>query len=129
MEYNAIILLDELGGQHYATAVEQQRKTIETRMRKIIPEGDVVICCSNRSRTKNSGLALCIVKVAPVREMQPADEKDALIECVPGRYAYDLSNWRYFSRKFQFTKHKTSGTFQAIFKIQIPEGIKIHEEA
>lgn len=123
--YNAIILLDEPAGRHFATWVEKQIKSIETRMRDIIPDGDIVICCSSGSMTANRCKALCIVRVAPGRPMIPSDEKDACIECVPGRIAYELSNWRYFSRKFTFSKRKVYGTFQSVFTISIPEDVEI----
>lgn len=120
---NAIILLDEPGGVHFATLVEQQVKKIETRMKRMIPEGDIVICCSNGSQTKNKGLALCIVHAKAPRLMTKDDEVDAQINCIEGRYASELSNWRYFNRKFEFSKRKVSGTFQAIFQIEFPEGV------
>lgn len=123
--YNAVILLDEPGGKPYATMVYGQIKTIETRMRNILPEGDVVICCSNGSMTANKGYALCIVNVAKGRPMTPEDEEKACIECVPRRVAYDLSDWRYFSRRFFFSKRKVDGTFQAKFRIAIPNDVQI----
>jgi hypothetical protein len=123
--YNAIILLDEPGGTHYATMVEKKIKTIETRMRNVIPAGDIVICCSNGSLTRNKGKALCIVKVSEGRAMTTEDEKGACIESVPGRIAFPLSDWRYFSRKFEFRRHKVKGTFQGIFSIRIPDDVQI----
>lgn len=123
--YKAIVLLDEHGGSHFATMVEKQIKTIETRMKNMIPEGEIVICCSNRSMTANKGKALCIVTVGKGRQMTSEDEKQACIESVPGRIAYPLSNWKYFSRKFTFSKRKISGTFQAIFRISLPDDVEI----
>lgn len=123
--YNAIVLLDEPGGRHFATWVEKQIKTIETRMRDIIPPGDIVICCSSGSMTANRTKALCIVTAADGRVMTDADEKAACIEAVPGRIAYDLSNWRYFSHKFPFSKYIVSGTFQSKFQIRIPDYVQI----
>lgn len=125
--YNAFILLDYPGDEskHYASKVEKQLKRIETRMKNIIPEGDFVVCCSSGSMTKNSGLALCIVHAAKGRPMNPEDEHGACIECIPGRIAYDLSNWRYFSRKFPFSKHKISGTFRGKFQMRIPDDVEI----
>jgi hypothetical protein len=125
--FNAVILLDYPGDAscHYASMVERQEKTIETRMKDMIPEGDVVICCSNGSMTKNRGLALCIVRAGKGRAMTKDDESKAKIECIPKRIAYDLSDYRYFSRKFEFSKHKVSGTFQAKFQIRIPDNIEI----
>ena len=123
--YNAIVLLDEPGGPHYATWVEKKIKTIETRMRNIIPEGDIVICCGSKSMTANRLKALCIVNVGKGRPMTPEDEKAACIECVPGRIAFPLSDHRYFSRKFEFSKRIVSGSFQGIFQINIPDDIQI----
>lgn len=125
--YNAIVLVDEPGdpSKHYATMVKEQIKTIETRMRNIIPEGAIVICCGAKSMTKNRLKALCIVFANQGRPMTEADEKKACIECVPGRIAYDLMWWKYFSRDFEFSKCKVSGTFQGIFKIAIPDDVEI----
>ena len=121
------MLVDEPGepSKHYATMVERMEKVIETRMKNMISPGDIVICCGNKSKTKNKGLAICIVTVAPGRPMTKEDEPKAKIEQVPGRWAFELSNWRYFSRKFEFTKQYVSGTFQGIFQISIPDKIEI----
>lgn len=125
--YQAIILLDEPGGRHFATWVEFHVKNIETRMKYMIPQGEVVICCSNGSMTANKGKALCIVTVGKGRPMTTDDEKGACINAIPGRVAYPLSNWKMFSRKFPFTKYKIDGTFQAMFTIEIPEDVCIIE--
>lgn len=127
--YNAIVLVDTPGepSKHYATMVENQVKSIETRMKNMIPKGDIVICCGLKSMTKNKGLALCIVHVDEGRQMTTEDENKACIECVPGRIAYNLSNWRYFSRKFEFTKCYVKGSFQSIFTIKIPISVNIIE--
>jgi hypothetical protein len=126
-ELPAIVLVDEPGdsSKHYATAVEKQLKQIETRMQLFDFEGDIVICCGSKSMTSNKGKALCIVNMARGREMTADDEKLALIECVPGRKAYPLSKWRYFSRKFTFAKQRVRGSFQTIFTIEIPEDVEI----
>jgi hypothetical protein len=125
--YNAIVLVDEPGepSKHYATMVHDKVKQIETRMRDIIPEGDIVICCSNKSMTKYKGLALCIVHASKGRGMTKEDEPLARIEFVYGRMAFDLTHWRYFSRKFEFSKRYVSGSFQSIFQISIPDNITI----
>lgn len=123
--YNAIVLIDEPAGRHFATWVEQQRKTIETRMKNMIPEGDIVICCGSKSMTANRLKALCIVTVDKGRLMVKEDEPAACIECVPKRWAFPLSNWRYFSRKFIFSKRIIEGTFQGIFTISIPDDVEI----
>lgn len=124
-EYNAIVLIDEPAGRHFATWVEKQIKTKETRMRDIVPEGDIVICCGEKSMTANRKKALCIVHVGKGEKMTVDDEKEACIESVPGRIAYPLSNWRYFSRKFTFAKRRISGSYQSIFQISIPEDVEI----
>lgn len=126
-EYTAIVLLDEPGGRHFCKWVEEQIKTIETRTRKFIPEGDIVICCSNGSKTKDRGKAVCIVHAGRARLMTEADVPAAKIEfdSKTVRYCHDLSNWRYFSRKFTFSKQKVRGTFQSIFVITIPEDVEI----
>jgi hypothetical protein len=123
--YNAIILLDEPAGRHFCKWVYEQIKQIETRMKNMIPEGDLIICCSKGSMTKDRGLAVCIVKAGKARPMVKADEPKACIECVPGRWASDLSDWRYFSRKFEFTRYKVGGTYQAMFTVKIPDDVQI----
>lgn len=77
--------------------------------------------------TKDRGLAVCLVHAAAARPMVTEDEKLACIECIPGRWATELSNWRYFSRKFEFTRYKVGGTYQAMFSIKVPENIQIIE--
>jgi hypothetical protein len=125
--YKAIILLDEPGGRHFATWVELQKKTIETRMKLITYTGDIVICCSGGSMTRNKEKALCVVHIGQGRPMTKDDETAACIESMEGRYAYPLSNWRYFSRKFEFSKCKVAGTFQWLFDIRLPDNIEIIE--
>jgi len=125
MIFKALTLLDEPAGSHYATWVEQKIKCTETRMKLFKYTGDLVICCSSQSMTKNAGKALCIVHFGVGRLMVPNDEPDAKIECVPGHYAYPLSQWRYFSRKFTFAKCKVGGTFQGFFDIKIPDDVTI----
>lgn len=127
--YNAFCLLDTPGvpSEHFATFVHDREKEIETRMRDVIPEGDFVVCCSNGSMTRNKGLALCIVHAKKGRPMTQEDEPKAKIACVPGRIAYELSNWRYFSRKFEFKHFRVDGTFQGKFRIRIPDSVQIIE--
>jgi hypothetical protein len=119
--YNAIIL-----NEPYAGFVKQQIKTIETRMKKFKYTGDLVICCDKgKSTGYNAGKALCIVEFCEGRPMTKEDELAACIECVPGRVAYPLRNWRYFSLEFEFSKRRVSGPFQGIFQIKIPGFVKI----
>lgn len=122
---NALILNDYVGGLHYATWVEQQKKTIETRMKAFTYRGELVICCGNKSKTKNAGLALCIVNLYDVRDMTDDDVQAACIENAPGRKAHLLKDWAFFSRKFPFTKYYVSGSFQSIFQIRIPDYVII----
>jgi hypothetical protein len=123
--YNAIILLDEPGGRHFCSWVRDRIKLIETRMKNMIPPGDLIICCSKGSLTKDRGRAVVLVTVSEGRRMTDADEKLACIECVPGRWAFDLSNHRYFSRKFEFTRYKVDGTYQGMFSVRIPDDVQI----
>jgi ASC-1-like (ASCH) protein len=120
--YNAIVL-----NEPYAEFVKQKIKTIETRMKKSIPVGDIIICCDgNKSKnSKNAGKAICIVHVDERREMTKEDELDACIEYVPKRIAFPLSNWRYFSYDFKFTDYKVGGSYQSIFQVKIPDFVQI----
>jgi hypothetical protein len=120
--YNAIIL-----NEPYADKVKQKIKTIETRMKRSLPVGDIIICCDKgkSAYSKNSGKALCLVHVDDCRDMTDADEPAACIECVPGRKAFPLSNWRYFSYDFQFTDYKVGGSYQSIFQVKLPEFVTI----
>ncbi|KKL14984.1 hypothetical protein LCGC14_2510170 [marine sediment metagenome] len=125
--YNALILIDYPGDKkrHFATMVEKQEKTIETRMKEFKYRGDLVICCGSKSKTKNSGLALCVVNLYHVRDMVDSDRSKACIENIPGRKAYLLKNWRYFNKKFPFSKCYASGAYQGIFQIRLPDDIKL----
>lgn len=120
--YNAIIL-----NEPYADKVKERLKTIETRMRRMNIVGDLVICCDKgkSKHSKNSGKALCLVTITECREMVSADEQQACIECVPGRIAYPMTNWRYFSYPFEFTQYYVSGTYQGVFKVRIPDFVEI----
>lgn len=121
--YKAIIL-----NEPYAGFIKDKKKTIETRMRRILtPFEDYVICCDKgkSASSKNAGNALCIVNVKGCRYMVKEDEQAACIECVPGRVAFVLDNWRYFSYDFKFTDYKVSGGYNSIFKIRIPDFVNI----
>jgi hypothetical protein len=120
--YNAIVL-----NEPYAGWVKGRIKIIETRMKKSIPVGDIIICCDgNKSKdSKNAGNALCIVHVDESREMTKEDEAAACIEYVPKRIAFPLSNWRYFSYDFKFTDYKVRGSYQSIFQVKIPDFVTI----
>ena len=124
--YKAIVLNDYIG-KHYATWVNEKKKKIETRMRLFNYSGDIVICCGNKSTTINKGKALCLIHFGKGRKMTSDDEKDACIECVPGRIAYDLTNRRDFNRRFTFSKQKVSGSFQGIFEIELPVDVRVIE--
>lgn len=121
MRIMTAIILNDYPNQHFATWVEQQKKTIETRMKGCNYRGDLVICCGAKSVTDNAGKALCIVELYDVRDMQDDDAAAACIANAPGRKAYLLRNWRYFQRKFKFSKMKVSGSFQWLFQIAIPD--------
>lgn len=96
---------------------------------KLLPVKQSVMCCGNKSKTRNAGLALCIVNLYDVRKMTDQDTGAACIENAPGRMAHLLRDWRYFSRKFPFAKQYTSGSFQSIFQIRIPDDVTISSVA
>lgn len=121
--YNAIIL-----NEPYASKVKERIKTIETRMRRLSKlVGDIVICCDKgkSAGSQNAGKALCIVTSEGARIMTDDDEKAACIECVSGRYAYPLKDWRYFSYDFKFTDYAITKNWQGIFQIRIPDFVTI----
>lgn len=127
--YNAIIL-----NEPYAGWVKDGRKTIETRMRRMIKlSGDIIICCDKGKSHgfENAGKALCIVESEGGRSMTNADAQDACIECVPGRIAYPLKNRRIFSYDFLVADYaipepgKRNPNWQGIFKIRIPDFVQI----
>jgi len=122
--YNALILND-YPEKHYASWIEQQRKTIETRMKTFKYRGDLIICCGANSVTPNAGKALCIVNLWDAKPMKKADENAAMIECVAGRISHYLRDWRFFNRKFSFSKQRVSGAFQSIFQITLPDDVRI----
>jgi len=119
------LILNDYPGAHYATWVQEGKKTLETRMRRFSHIGDLVICCGGKSVTENAGKALCVVHFGEGRAMVKDDEKGACIENVPGRIVYPLTNLRYFSRQFEFAPNAVKKNFQGIFSIQIPTEIKI----
>jgi hypothetical protein len=120
--YNAIIL-----NEPYADKVKQRIKTIETRMKRLNLIGELIICCDKgkSKHSKNAGKALCIVTVTECRSMTESDQVAACIECVPGRIAFPLTNWRYFSYEFSFTDYKVGGSCQSIFQLRIPDFVEI----
>lgn len=122
---NAIVLVDTPLGVHYATLVEQQKKKIETRTRNIFKPGDYVICCGNRSMTRNKGRALCLVTLSEGRKMKEEDAPLACVDFDPNLWVFDISRWQYFNRKFFFSPCKESGSFQSIFKIALPDDVRI----
>lgn len=126
MKYKAIILNDYIG-LNYATWVNEKKKTIETRMKLFNYSGDIVICCGNKSTTRDKGKALCLIHFGKGRVMKKEDEANACIECVPGRIAYDLTNRRDFNRRFTFSKQKVAGSFQGIFEIELPADVRVIE--
>lgn len=124
MIYNCLILND-YPEKHYATWVFEQKKTIETRMKTFSYRGDLIICCGNKSVTRNAGFALCIVNLYDARPMTDKDMKAAMIENAPGRIAHLLKDWRYFKRKFSFSSRRVSGAFQSIFQITLPDDVYV----
>ena len=124
MIYNCLILND-YSGEHYATWVAEQKKTIETRMKAFKYRGDLIICCGAKSVTANAGKALCIVNLYDVRDMTEEDVAAACIKNAPGRKAHLLKDWRFFNRKFEFARRRVSGSFQSIFQIELPEDVTI----
>ena len=119
------LILNDYPELHYATWVSEQKKKIETRNRAFSYRGDLIICCGQKSVTKNAGLALCIVNFYDVVEMRAEHVKDAMCSIYPNAKAMLLKDWRYFNRKFSFSKHRVSGTFQGIFQIELPPDIII----
>lgn len=122
--YNCLILND-YAGAHYATKIELQIKTIETRMKTFKYRGDLIICCGNKSVTANAGKALCLVELYAAEPMKKEHEYAACIDVAPGRIAHHLRNWRYFNRKFSFSKRRVSGAFQSIFQITLPDDVRV----
>lgn len=116
------IILNDYINTPYAQWVKEQKKTIETRMYTMKHRGDVVICCgdTNSFGSPNAGRALCIVDLHHAEPMLPEHEKAACIECIPGRIAHHLRNWRYFSYDFLFATCKVKGSFQSMFWLKVP---------
>lgn len=120
--YPAIIL-----NEPYAGYIKLQIKTIETRMKKFSHRGDIVICCDKgkSAGSENAGKALCIVDVYDVRPMVDGDAAAACIGNVPGRYAYLLRNWRWFSYDFLIKDYAVTKNWQGIFQLRIPDFVSI----
>lgn len=124
--YNALVLNDELF-RPWATWMEEGKKTIETRFKTFKYRGDLVICCGGKSRTSNAGKAVCIVNLYDAVPMKAEHKERACIEAVPGRIAHLTKDLRHFSRKFEFSKRRVSGSYQSIFQITLPDNVKIVE--
>lgn len=122
--YNCLVLNDDIG-EHWATRMEQGLKTIETRFKAFKYRGDLIICCGNKSMTRNKGLAVCITEFYETMPMTAEHEEKAMIAAVPGRVAHLTRNLRHFSRKFEFSKRRVSGSFQGIFQITLPDDVYI----
>lgn len=120
--YKAIIL-----NEPYAGWVKSRKKKIETRMRKLNLEGEIIICC-DKGKSKyspNAGKALCLVVFDKGRTMEDGDVKDACIENVPGRYAFPVLEISFFSYEFQFSDYAITKNFQGIFTIKLPDFVEI----
>jgi hypothetical protein len=122
------LILNDYPETPYAEWIKVQKKTIETRMgRQFSHRGDIVICCgaSNSPGSKNAGKALCIVDLYDARPMIEEDVEAACIQWHHNRKSHLLRNWRYFSYDFVFKDYYVSGPYQGIFKIKIPDFVKI----
>jgi hypothetical protein len=122
--YNCLVLNDDLFN-HWATWMEEGRKSIETRFKTFKYRGDLIICCGNKSKTRNSGLAVCVVNLYDAMPMRVGHEKEACIEAVPGRIAHITDQLRHFNRKFKFAPQRVSGSYLSIFQITLPDGVEI----
>jgi hypothetical protein len=122
--YNFLVLKDDMFN-HWATWMEEGKKTIETRFVRFKYRGDLIICCGNKSKTRNSGLAVCMVELYDVVPMTKEHEAGACIDAIPGRIAHLTRNLRHFNRKFKFTPQRVSGSFQTIFQGHLPDDVII----
>lgn len=86
--------------QPYANLIAQGKKTIETRKWSTKYRGDIVICASKSGVGEPKGVALCIVEVYDVCDMQKCHEKEACIECYPKAKAWMIRNLRVFKEPF-----------------------------
>lgn len=126
--YKALILNDYPGAK-YADLVYKQIKTIETRYRRTVHRGDMVICCGKTNSVGiNAGKALCIVNLYDCRPMTPEDEKGACIKYDPKLFAWPIKDWRYFTVNFHFSDYKVRGTWQGIFDLRIPDNVNIYDK-
>lgn len=119
------LVLNDYPDAHYATWVKEGKKLLETRMKTFTYSGDLVICCGNKSVTKNAGKAICLVNFGKGREMVDEDAGAACIGNAPGRIIYPLTNLRYFSYNFVFTDYAVQKNYQGIFSVRIPPFVKI----
>lgn len=124
----AIILRDYIKAP-YAQWMKEGKKTIETRDRMFKAlRGPIVICCSNESFcSPNAGRAVCIVNFYEATDMGPEHELLACCKSEPGRIAYLTNNRRLFSYDFLFAPQRVSGAFQSVFKIRIPDRIRVFD--
>jgi len=76
----------------YASLICSGEKTIETRRWKTYYRGEILICTSQKPKTSNSGLALCIVTLIDCRPMTEDDEQFAKCEIYDDAYSWILKD-------------------------------------
>ncbi len=106
----------------WATLIEAGLKTIETRTwpvpKDYVLPIDVLICASASSRTKNKGLAVCVVTLIASHPMRTDHEKAAAIHKYDKAWAWETTNLRWLNKKFPVTgKHR-------FFEVEIPDDVK-----
>ena len=120
------LILNDYKGAPYANWIKTGEKTIETRHRTFHYKGDIVICCGKTNSVgENAGKALCIVELWKIRPMKKCDEKASGVRFNPEINSFLLRNWRHFSRDFDFSPQRTSGAWQSLFDITIPDDVLI----
>lgn len=107
---------------NYATLIEKGIKDIETRLWGTNFRGDLLITCSQSSKSPNAGLAVCVVTITSIEDMTSEHEERACCKLYwseKGKVAkaWHLANLRPLSRKFP-VKSKLS-----IFDVELPDDV------
>lgn len=107
----------------WGTLVESGAKTIETRKWPVYKDlqlpFDLLICGTAASKTINAGKAICVVSVIGCEPMQKHHEPGAQIEVYDGAWAWQTTDLRWLSRKFD-----VRGA-QKIFEVDVPEDVTL----
>ncbi|HUN56442.1 MAG TPA: hypothetical protein VMU29_14910 [Smithella sp.] len=65
------------------------------------------------------------MRLTDVVPMEAHHQDKAWVPALPGRMAYILKDWRWFSYRWSFASRRVSGAFQGIFTVEVPKDVSI----